>query len=70
MRGLLRKNEVEQQEKKMKSRRELEELEKKQGENREKFQEIEGRSSKLQVTIFNSTPFNLKQREEYGEVYI
>ena len=66
IRSILRKNEVQQQERKMKTKRELTELKKQHNSNLQKFKGLDNNSSDMQMTIFNSTPYNLQQKEEFG----
>lgn len=57
---MIRKNEIQQQEKKLKIKREIDELNNHHAKNKAKFDEIAQRNSVLQLAIFNSTPYNLE----------
>jgi hypothetical protein len=61
---MIRKNEVECQETRMRVRREITELYEKHDDNLQLKEEVSGRARKIQRDIFNCEPFELEEREE------
>lgn len=68
IRSILRKNHIQQQERKLKNKREIADLRKNHKDNSKRFSDLSGSSSLMQVSIFSSTPYDLRKCHKGEEV--